>query len=166
MSMTMATENLESSLGTTHSQMDELVETNRALHVAILELTGLLRNSAHLVCSRDHLQSASSAVLSHVPVPPIEQVDHGLNKNAVATISTAEVPLEAPLCRILLRGSFAEENEQANQRYIERRNAEMLRLKRWIDYKCKCCAFLQSSSKCSTALPRYIVPFEHIPGGA
>lgn len=162
--MTMATKHLESSSGSAHLQMDELVETNRALRAAILELTGLLRTSSHLTCSRDNLRSPPSTVLSNVPVQPTDQVEHGLAKKTMPTVSTAEVPFDAPLCRISLRRSFVEENELAKQRYIDRRNAEMLRLKHWIDYKCKFVKFCRAAQ--SAQMHRYIIPFKHVPAGA
>lgn len=137
----MAAQRMDTSSCSSHLHIDELVETNRALHAAVLELQGLLRNSSQPSFSREQLQT--------LPAAPIQPVSHLAGnhptKKEETTVSTAEVTDDALVHRITMRQSFEEENELARQRYVERRNAEMLRLKHWIDYKCKSCRSLSKS---------------------
>lgn len=146
-----ATQHLDASSGLSHLQIGQLVETNRALHVAVLELNDLLRNSPQLAL-HNQMHSLSSTMSPSVSVQSVPRLAETQPvKKAMATVSTAEILVDPPVYRIFLRRSFVEENESARQRYVERRNAEMLRLKHWIDYKCKFCNFLNTSSECSEA---------------
>lgn len=147
-----AAQPFDASPGLTHLHMDQLVETNRALQAAVLELRDLLRNSPQLTCFHNQMHSLPSTILPNVPVESVSGLTESQPvKKVVATVSAAEVLVDPPVYRIFLRRSFVEENESARQRYVERRNAEMLRLKHWIDYKCKSRNFLNTSPECSKA---------------